>query len=399
MRRRPLLTTCLLLLCSLARAGDALFPVPVDGKWGFIDKTGKVVITPSLDALGHCVRRVFTTDLAPVKRDGKWVYIDRAGKVVLRVAADLPVRDGGPFVEGLARVSVGRIRLGDIGRITTGYIDRTGAFVIPPRFVAARDFSDGLAAVRLPPRRGCYVDKTGKVIVKDCGYAYDFKDGRALVRLDGAAGGQWGLIDKTGKMTVKFPKAERVRPFSEGLAAFFKPPKWGYLDRSGKVVVKPQFHFAEDFHDGCASVWSEKPAPQPPKKRNRFECRFIDKSGKFVTAQAFDAAFPFRDGRAAVQVGGKWGYLDTRGELAVPARFDSAGPFAEGLAAVKADGKVVYIDPVGKVAVQPKDKVVFGAAFNQGLAPVHLPDGRRGYIDKAGRLVYAWTVAQPVFDD
>jgi WG repeat protein len=389
-----------------ALAADALFPIRVDGKWGYIDATGAVVIKPTIDRPGACVRSVFAVDLAPVVISGKWVYIDKTGAVKVRVPGNASVSRGGfmkrgdgreqlaapsiqncgPFVDGLARVTVGAIRMGDIGRLTTGFIGPDGKWVIRPQYSAARNFSDGLAAVRMRPR-WAYVDKTGKVIVKECGYAFDFKQGRALVRLDGAAGGAWGLIDKTGKMLAKFPKVERVRQFSEGLAAFMQDRKWGFIDATGKVVVKAQFTIAEDFRDGMAAVWigsfSRRPGNPGPK------CRFIDKAGRFITGKVFESAYSARDGLAPVQLGGKWGYLNAKGVLVVKPQYDSAAQFSDGLAAVMSGGSVVYIDTKGKVAVKPQVKVTFGQPFVHGVARVRF-EGHHGYMDRQGKIIYKW---------
>ena len=391
-----------------AFAADALFPIRVEGKWGFIDAAGKVVIKPIIDRPGACVRSVFDVDLAPVVNGGKWVYIDKTGAVKVRVPgnASVPrrgfmkrgdgrerlaassIQDCGPFVDGLARVTVGDIRMGDIGRMTTGFIGPTGKWVIQPQYSSARNFSDGLAAVRMRPR-WAYINKAGKVIVKDCGYAYDFKEGRALVRLDGAAGGQWGLIDKTGEMVVKFPKLERVRQFSEGLAAFTQDRKWGFIDATGKVMVKAQFAVAEDFRDGMAAVWigdfSRRPGNPGPK------CRFIDKTGKFITAKVFESAYSARDGLAPVRLGGKWGYLNAKGVLVVKPQYDGAAQFSDGLAAVRSGGSVVYIDTTGKVAVKPEVKVTFGQPFVHGVARVRF-EGHHGYMDRKGKIIHKWTL-------
>ncbi len=74
--------------------------------------------------------------LAPVCRDGKWGYADAEGDIVI----DCRFEDAGAFANGCAPVC----RDGK-----WGYIDRSGSFVIEPEFVEARPFSaDGVAPVR-----------------------------------------------------------------------------------------------------------------------------------------------------------------------------------------------------------------------------------------------------------
>jgi hypothetical protein len=52
-----------------------LAKVTVNGKWGFIDKTGKVVILLMYDFAG-----IFAEGLACVELDGEYGFIDKAGK-------------------------------------------------------------------------------------------------------------------------------------------------------------------------------------------------------------------------------------------------------------------------------------------------------------------------------
>ena len=53
---------------------EGLAAVEINGKWGFIDHTGKEIIPLKYDDAGS-----FSEGLAPVKLDGKWGQIDKNG--------------------------------------------------------------------------------------------------------------------------------------------------------------------------------------------------------------------------------------------------------------------------------------------------------------------------------
>ena len=56
----------------------------------------------------------------------------------------------------------------------------------------------------------------------------------------------------------------------------------------------------------------------------------MDAAGAVVVAPAFESADAFSEGRAAVRVGGAWGYTDPSGRLAVPARYGLGGAVLPG---------------------------------------------------------------------
>lgn len=96
--------------------------------------------------------------LLPFARDGKMGFADTAGRVVIEPRFSIPSFMGEKlllgFDEGLARIKE---------RDKWGYIDATGRVVIPPRFDEARPFTDGVALVRVGGKWG-YVNKSGAFI-------------------------------------------------------------------------------------------------------------------------------------------------------------------------------------------------------------------------------------------
>src|SRR6476620_6138081 len=82
--------------------GSQLFPIEKDGKSGFIDRTGKIVIPPQFDNVTG-----FSEGLALATRNGKKFFIDQNGKVVFEAKFDIIDN----FSEGLAAVNIGQTRI------------------------------------------------------------------------------------------------------------------------------------------------------------------------------------------------------------------------------------------------------------------------------------------------
>jgi hypothetical protein len=127
---------------------EGLACVQLNGKWGYIDKTGKEVIPLKYDNVFP-----FSEGLARVELNGRWGYIDRTGKKITPLKYDVTW----PFSEGLAPVLLS-------GK--WGYIDKTGKEVIPLKYDVVRGFFEGLATVNF---NGQFfsIDKTGKC-VRNC---------------------------------------------------------------------------------------------------------------------------------------------------------------------------------------------------------------------------------------
>ena len=252
-------------LQSSADDADPLFPVEEHGKWSYIDKTGKIVITLQFYfAQGFHEGMAFVQlDYDPGSRVEELVPIDKTGKPIMGRLYSY----GGPFAEGLALVEIpwshGFVHI-DKGGL--GYIDKTGKMVIPlQQYGHASAFTEGLAAVEDHGKWG-YIDKTGTMVISpQFSGAYGFSEGLAEVK----DGKKWGYIDKTGKMVIP-PQYDAAWKHSGGLAAVKAGGKWGYIDLTGNIVIPPRFDSAGTFSGGLAEV----------KYGN--EWGYIDNTGKYV---------------------------------------------------------------------------------------------------------------------
>ena len=100
---------------SLASSKEhcGLRPVKVEGKYGYIDKKGNIVINPQFDNAHY-----FRKGLAAVMIGDKWGFIDKTGKYVINPQFDFTYG----FSEGLARVEIGG---------NARYINKRGEIVFP----------------------------------------------------------------------------------------------------------------------------------------------------------------------------------------------------------------------------------------------------------------------------
>jgi hypothetical protein len=188
----------------------------------------------------------FSPDQDTTMTCGGWGFIDKTGTFVIS-----PTFEGATsFCEGLASVRIN-------GKI--GFIDKTGTFVIQPQYTNARSFSEGLAAVEAAPGNWGFIDKTGVMAISaQFAWADSFSQGLAPTQeLTSTLVGKWGYIDKSGRYVIA-PKFVSAKPFSEDLAAVAigegMSAKWGYVRTSGEYQIPPEYMIANSFRDGSAMV-------------------------------------------------------------------------------------------------------------------------------------------------
>jgi hypothetical protein len=345
---------------------ERLAPAELNGKWGYINREGRFAIQPQF---GYA--RSIACNLAQVMiaRGHKWGLIDLDGTFVVAPEFD-EVSDPCYWAVAYLRQSRSPLTLamyspeaydreliGVLVRNRMGYVNRRGKTVIEPAFVPGLwpdvAFREGLKQARV--KRGGkdgYIDRTGRfVIPPQFDDAHDFLgNGLALVQMRG----KYGYIDRTGAFVVEPSIESMPLPFypDSALAPIRMSDKVGYVDRKGKLVIGASFDSAGPFSDGLAVVTKAD------------KSGFIDESGALVIEMKFDAVRAFSDGRAAACLGERWGFIDHGGRFVIEPRFQSVGDFREGLALVTASTEASYIDLDGRV--------VYSSRL-PGLASLHSP--------------------------
>jgi hypothetical protein len=328
---------------------------------------------------------------------GKWGYIDRSGNMVIEPQFDCAWN----FSEGLAPVNVGR---------QLGYIDRKGNMVIKPQFAYwhlepfPKDrqyydhtiyFYEGRACFKYEGKHG-FIDMNGDIVIEPAfELATYFSDGLAPFY----AGEKWGFIDTDGNIAIQ-PSFNGVGSFDEGMAPFWYEEGIGFIDTSGNIVIEPRFQEAGWFSEGRVVVtlreasgdlvwgyvdtngdWVVGPEDFTGEHLMihqcyfseglaRFQNRYVDREGSTVIE---GGGYPFSEGFALIAIQGedgslRYGFIDREGNQVIEPRFEFADDFSEGLALVKVEGKYGFIDASGEFVIEPVYSNALG--FSEGLAPV-----------------------------
>lgn len=344
---------------------EGLAAVSIDRKYGFINTSGKIVIKPEYDSVES-----FKNGYARVTKNGKFGFIDKTGKLITKIIFD----KASDFSEGLAAVAVQNEQTW--GSYEWGYINTKGEVVIPIIYQQASSFSEGYGVIvkdnpdpKVNAPAWCFIDKLGNIVQTDTYvYASPFYNGYSKVEKLGSSGynSKFGFIDKSFKEVIPV-QYDMVGPFVNDVARVFigsvmsvtgEPiPVSGayhFIDKSGKQIGTDTYEKAEDFKDGFAIV----------SINDKYS--FLDTSGKYLKDLQFEEALSFSEDLAAVKILDEyrqplWGFIDKQGNFKIKAQYTSAESFQDGYAVVqfnddKNNSYIALIDKTGKITYKTQGK-------------------------------------------
>ncbi len=378
--------------------------------------------------------KVQQSGLPALRRMG---FADDSGRIVF---SSQSFRSISNFHDGLARVEETGAKY--------GFIDKSGHFVIEPRFTAAEDFDDGVALVQTPGR-GALIDTAGRELSSwDASGQYGSKVGQLYAFH--SADGKVGLMNKHGRILqqpqydqiLPLPVEQGISPLAVRITTYGgvepdgarlhsdyiyvrKNSHWGVVDPSGKTIVQPDFEKIELFYDlKNSSVYfrvhkdhlygllsSSGQMLLPPTfqslegiKDGKFIAsskggypEIIDsKTGKVVIAPQAQSITPF-DSVIAARRGDTWSLLNGKGQPISAPKIDkiitskTGDWLCEGLGAVVVNGKVGFVNARGEMVIKPQYQ--YATAFHDGLSAVW--DGTLWqFIDRSGKFISPVKFAQ-----
>jgi len=216
------------------------------GKYGFVDKTGKLIIPVKYDGAME-----FSEGLAPVFLDGKAFFIDKKGVDIFKKT----FKSVSSFSYGVAMCA------GEDGK--RGFIDTKGNIVVPLTLEAAFPFQDKLTAVRFDGEKVWKAINTkGEVVFtfndKVKTVMGGFSDGMAMVYVDGPAGYNvhYDFVNEKGEFVCDAPYAS-AKPFQNGRAIItyenknrksgdMQYFKYGLIKKGGREIVPAQYACLEE---------------------------------------------------------------------------------------------------------------------------------------------------------
>jgi hypothetical protein len=387
---------------------DGFATVLLNGKYGLVNKSGKVIIKPDYDSpekIGiKCGCGAFEVGYGPI------VIIDTNGKSVVPMTSGIT-----GILPCQKRITLGDDKFGMIsfnndtilpfkfssanllpegfcvasmfGGPTSGYkqlyglYDLNGKQVLPHDFESIDGFYNGRAIVKKNGKYGV-IDETGKeLFYTDYNRIDRFTNGYALVYTSPKDGEiKIGVINKNGRVVVPaiYQWFENVYNFNDGLVAMAQNRKYGFLDTNGRIVVQFKYDKVESFRNGIAKFWlgwqnvgyinstgkeiiHPNFAAMDQANLRRYYDKFIiglkdsvqhvfDYSGKEIYILNYETIREFDENKKSfiVSKSNKYGILDSNFRLKIPIKYESLEMIFPDRIAAREQGKIVFIDYKGK---------------------------------------------------
>lgn len=307
----------LLLAISSTADGQKLVPFFQTNKetnvkrWGFSDRFyADVVIKCQYDSTMS-----FTEGLGRVIEKGKYGFVDKNGKIIIPAKYDGAME----FSEGLAAVFLD-------GKAF--FIDKKGADVFKKTFKSVSSFSHVVAMCAGEDGKRGFIDAKGNVVVPlTLEAAFPFGDKLTPVRFDGEK--IWKAINTKGELVFTFSdKVKNVLgSFSDGMAmVYVDGPSdynvhYDFVNEKGEFVCDVPYASAEPFKNGRAIIANVN----KERKGNNmqfFKYGLIKKGGLEIVRSQYpclqESLIPgiYFYGKASTSLSGcnGWGLLDSNGK-------------------------------------------------------------------------------------
>lgn len=309
-------------------------------KFGVINKNNEFVVNPNCDSIrGFKEKRAILTckDIVAVINEKGHIITNKTYRFI------------SDYNEERAIVAFSA----NSGSYRYGYIDLDGYEIIPPIYLEANNFNEGVALVK-------------------------FNDN------------EYRLINPYGQIVSTYPY-NYVSQYGEGLMVFgnsFEGPL-GYINIDGQVVIKPKYKSAQGFKDGVAIV-SESDSFQGPYG-------LINKEGKYVYEPIFNDIKILGEGRVALgmPIGNEelklrsiYAIVDTIGNRLTDFIYLAVGDYENGLAYASNSKDTFFIDLSGsQVENLPRVSGSGELKIKDGLIYANI-DYSLYYLNLSGDIIY-----------
>lgn len=359
-------------------SSDALSPYYENGKYGYIDSLGNVVVKPKFNEAFH-----FSEGFGAARLDGNFGYINRNGEFVLPAVYDF----AHPFEGGRAMIYL---------KGKPGYIDKNGKVLFLVDCRTIEKYRGNYAKIVTHSEKYGLIDRDGHVVLDTLfSMIENFEDGIAIVHgldhsdyirndEDEPAQNEVGVMDTLGKFVIPYYRYEDILKYSEGSflvdlgSANFRYYNHAILKPDGTLLQWNAPHKSAyilgTLNNGVASIslykhWNAKSDKWEDHDSDLEYEGFINHDGKIIindtniiSVNAFSHYLAFVEHEDE-----KFSIINTKGEYLLSHKFYAVyeNGFRDGIAFVRDKGRWGILDTALNYILEPRHDEILGVDWEK----------------------------------
>ncbi|MCA0237182.1 MAG: WG repeat-containing protein [Bacteroidetes bacterium] len=269
---------------------DSVSIIRVKYNWRITDRKGKIMPTLPLD---YDQIQAFSDGYAAVLKNGRWGYINKQGELVIPWQFD----DASDFKEGIAVVKTSSSQF--------RFLCKNGKFLTQVSYSYATPFFKGYAVAAITEanydKKFGMIDRNGKTVFDFIYDKIEFVGDYILT----TAGSKWSIYDCNLKELI-LPVIDHFMPIGKDMVLLGSKGKMGVLYVNEHKIIAPRYDDLAQISDAYVMV------------RQNGKWGWVDHNDSEIIPCRFDAATPFRNHKALVYVFGMRIQINEKGEMAFP---------------------------------------------------------------------------------
>lgn len=298
-------------------------PAKTNGRFGFIDTSGKWIVQPKYDSLIG-----YYNGYAWIFKKGKKGLVDGMGNIILKTKYD----DIG-FVED-SMVDVTR-------RKKYIFYNLSKKKFVGNHFEESLEYNNGIVAIMNSRKQWGFMNKEGKIVIPfqfdDVDYCFE-NDTLLVVKNNRRL-----LINRNGKILGDAkPEIEYHEPYRY----IGSIGNLGVINNNSDTIMKQIYHQVEWFWYGRkidTSFWFEING----------KYGIADTSGRWLIKPVYNKIWRASSTFFAVNKNGVWGFINNQGMVIIDFSFDEVHKFCNGYSTVRVGNKWGVINEKGEWLISP----------------------------------------------
>lgn len=310
--------------------------------YGWVSQYGKELIKPQFTEIGELIDGMARVCKGgkPGKDgnivNGKWGFVDDGGRIVIKVK----YQSAGEFHEGVAWVGEGPFEYSYINKQgmvisekSSTNFDAKNGIIIQQKSLSKKNSKTG--------KKGTFfgiLDLRGTVL-EDFVYAgITLNEYNWAVALDLSNNSNYFLHNENGKIT-KLKTGELNCKFDNEIEKYTIDGKFGYVRRDGEMMIAPKYSVLGEYTDFIIA------------SENGQVFGYLSKSGETVIPFEYTKSSVFNEGYASVCKQGKWCVIDQKNNVALATDMDYLGIYSDGLIPATKGNKSGFVSLDGNVVI------------------------------------------------